>query len=96
MHIPPMHIPMRTCVGCRATKEKSELIRLVAVEGRAVIDEESSMKGRGAYICRRTECIETVAQNRGCLSRAFKKETEAPDADLFRKRLGLFKSSKQS
>ncbi|MBE9529291.1 MAG: YlxR family protein [Proteobacteria bacterium] len=91
-----MPTSIRTCVACRATREKSELVRMVAVEGHAVIDEQSSMKGRGAYICRRAECVEVVAQNKGRLSRAFRKETEAPDADLFRKRLGLFKSSKQS
>ncbi len=89
-------IPMRTCVGCRARREKSELVRLVSVEGRPVIDIEGSKEGRGAYICRTVECIEAVAQNRSRLSRAFKKETEAPDAEQFRKRLGLLKSSKQS
>ncbi len=82
-------MPVRTCVGCNKKKEKSELVRLVCAGGSPVIDDSGCLSGRGAYICRSVECIMSVAAKKGRLSRAFKKETEAPDPDLFRKRLGL-------
>ncbi len=68
------------------------MVRIVSVEGSPVIDEKGNMSGRGAYVCRSESCLETVMTDRGRLSRAFKEETEAPDSDQFRNRLGLFKT----
>ena len=54
----PKKIPMRMCVGCREMKEKRELIRIVRTpEGNAEIDPTGKKSGRGAYICRQTECL---------------------------------------
>ncbi|MFC7732758.1 YlxR family protein [Actinomadura keratinilytica] len=39
--------PLRTCVGCRVRTAKSELLRLVAVEGVIVPDPRGRMPGRG-------------------------------------------------
>ena len=51
------HIPQRTCVACRQTKDKKELIRLVRVAGRGVeVDAGGKKAGRGAYLCRAQDC----------------------------------------
>ena len=54
----PKKIPMRMCVGCREMKEKRELIRIVRTpEGAVVPDSTGKKSGRGAYVCRRSECL---------------------------------------
>ena len=54
----PKKIPMRMCVGCREMKEKREMIRIVKTpEGNAEVDPTGKKSGRGAYICRQTECL---------------------------------------
>ena len=51
-------IPMRMCVGCREMKEKRELIRVVrSPEGEISLDPTGKKSGRGAYVCRREECL---------------------------------------
>ena len=54
----PRKIPMRMCVGCREMKEKRELIRIVRTpEGETMIDPTGKKSGRGAYVCRSSECL---------------------------------------
>ena len=54
----PKKIPMRMCVGCREMKEKRELIRIVRTpEGDVAPDPTGKRSGRGAYVCRNTECL---------------------------------------
>lgn len=56
----PKHIPQRTCIGCRDTKPKRELIRIVRSESGAVaIDSTGKRSGRGAYLCKVKRCWET-------------------------------------
>lgn len=51
-------VPMRKCTGCSETKPKSELIRIVRnSEGEVSLDPGGKKPGRGAYICRRPECL---------------------------------------
>ena len=51
-------IPMRMCVGCREMFPKKELMRVVkSPEGAIAFDRVGKAPGRGAYICRRTECL---------------------------------------
>ncbi|MGB4505150.1 MAG: YlxR family protein [Syntrophaceticus sp.] len=51
-------IPQRVCVGCGQTKMKKELIRIVRTPDYQIkIDTTGKMSGRGAYICRRMECL---------------------------------------
>lgn len=53
------HVPQRTCVGCRTTKAKRELIRLVHTgNGSVEVDAEGKKAGRGAYLCHRQSCWE--------------------------------------
>ena len=54
----PKKIPMRMCVGCREMKEKRTLIRIVRTpEGNVELDPTGKKSGRGAYVCRRAECL---------------------------------------
>ncbi|HLK60369.1 MAG TPA: YlxR family protein [Chthonomonadaceae bacterium] len=56
--IKPKHIPIRTCVACRETDEKRDLLRVVRQpDGSVCYDPKGKMSGRGAYVCARSECI---------------------------------------
>ena len=47
------------CLGCKEMKPKKELIRVVRNnEGEINIDLVGKKPGRGAYICRNTDCLE--------------------------------------
>jgi predicted RNA-binding protein YlxR (DUF448 family) len=51
------HLPQRTCVACRVTKDKRELVRMVRVsDGVVEVDESGKKVGRGAYLCRGQDC----------------------------------------
>ena len=74
----PKKIPMRMCVGCREMHEKRELIRIVkSAEGMVSIDMRGKAPGRGAYICRKSDCLERAMKSRA-LERALEHRIE-PD-----------------
>jgi predicted RNA-binding protein YlxR (DUF448 family) len=53
------HKPQRTCIACRQTKDKRDLIRVVRTpEGKVVIDPTGKANGRGAYLCQQANCWE--------------------------------------
>ncbi len=55
----PRHVPLRTCVACRQSRPKRELIRVVRTpEGSVVLDPTGKKSGRGAYLCARRSCWE--------------------------------------
>lgn len=59
-------VPMRTCVGCRESKEKKELIRIVRTpEGNVELDLTGRANGRGAYLCPKSECLAKARKSRG-------------------------------
>ena len=61
----PKKIPMRMCLGCNEMKPKMELIRVVkSPEGEISLDFKGKAAGRGAYICRSTECLEKARKAR--------------------------------
>ena len=61
----PRKIPMRMCVGCREMKEKRELIRIVRTpEGETLIDPTGKKSGRGAYVCRSSECLKRAIKQK--------------------------------
>jgi len=64
------HIPQRTCVACRTSRPKRELVRVVRTpEGSIVIDPTGKRNGRGAYLCAQRSCFE-LALARKHLERA--------------------------
>lgn len=72
----PKKIPMRQCLGCREMKPKRELLRVVrSPEGTVSLDLHGKASGRGAYVCRDTECLKKAIRSKA-ISRAF--DTEIP------------------
>ena len=66
------HVPLRTCVACRRTLAKRDLIRIVRTpEGAIEIDLKGKRAGRGAYVCHQQDCWD-VALKQGVLGRALK------------------------
>lgn len=61
--------PQRMCVGCGEMKAKQELLRIVrTTDGNAVLDMTGKTPGRGAYLCKSSECF-MKARKSGRLSR---------------------------
>lgn len=53
----PKHVPLRTCISCRETRPKRELLRVVRTpDGHVLIDATGKKSGRGAYLCARLSC----------------------------------------
>ena len=64
--------PQRTCIACRQMQDKANLIRIVKnSEGMVYVDSTGKANGRGAYICKNSECFAKLKKQKG-LSRAFK------------------------
>ncbi len=69
--------PQRTCLGCRETKNKELLIRVVRTpEGTVELDPTGRKNGRGAYLCRNAACLKKALKSKA-LGRALK--TEIPE-----------------
>jgi predicted RNA-binding protein YlxR (DUF448 family) len=61
----PKHVPLRTCVSCRETKSKRELLRVVRTpDGHVVIDATGKKSGRGAYLCAKLSCWENAMKKK--------------------------------
>ncbi len=64
--------PERQCIGCRESKEKKQLIRIVKTpEGEIQLDRTGRQNGRGAYLCDNPECLKK-ARKSNSLNRSFK------------------------
>lgn len=64
--------PMRMCVGCHEMREKREMIRVLKMQDNTFcIDAAGRKNGRGAYLCKKMECLNQAVQNHG-LERSFK------------------------
>lgn len=65
-------IPQRQCVGCGENKNKKDMIRVIKTnEGQIFLDETGKKNGRGAYICKTTECLSKAIKTKG-LERSLK------------------------
>ncbi len=61
----PKHQPLRSCVACRETKPKRELLRIVRTPDNHVsIDATGKKSGRGAYLCARLSCWERALKGK--------------------------------
>ena len=66
--------PERMCIGCRGMFPKKELIRVVRLtDGTFTLDFTGKKNGRGAYLCRKKECLDKCLKAKQ-LNRAFKCE----------------------
>ena len=58
-------IPMRQCLGCGEMKDKRTLMRVLKTpEDEIVLDLTGKKNGRGAYICKSTECFDKARKAR--------------------------------
>ncbi len=59
------NLPQRSCVICRAQKNKNELLRIVKNKDNIVkVDERGKVSGRGAYICYNLDCLEKAKKSK--------------------------------
>jgi len=70
------NVPQRTCMVCRNSYNKKDLLRIVRTSVGFQIDETGKLDGRGAYICKSKQCIEKCIKTKA-MNRAFK--TNIPD-----------------
>ncbi len=73
-------MPQRTCLGCKCVREKSSLLRFVSEGGVLKLDSRGVLKGRGAYLCLRKECLKE-AYRKGLFSRTLKSKVILPDIE---------------
>jgi predicted RNA-binding protein YlxR (DUF448 family) len=76
-------VPMRKCIGCGEMKPKRELVRVVKApdtknengeiteRGELSLDLIGKKPGRGAYVCKNSECFEKAVKAKR-FERAFK------------------------
>lgn len=75
----PKHIPQRTCVACRDTSAKRQLVRVVRQpDGSVKVDATGKANGRGAYLCARPACWDKALKH-ALLERALKTSLSAED-----------------
>lgn len=65
-------IPLRQCVGCGKMCVKKEMMRVLkTVEGPIVLDTTGKKNGRGAYLCKESQCLTHARKTKG-LERSLK------------------------
>ena len=75
--------PLRSCIACRKTIAKAQLLRYVlSPAGEVVLDYNAKLPGRGCYVCADNQCINKVLSENG-FNRAFKKNTISPPSEEF-------------
>jgi predicted RNA-binding protein YlxR (DUF448 family) len=58
-------IPVRKCSGCGEHFPKNDLIRVLRTPDEEIIlDTTGKKSGRGAYICKRAECLKKAIRSR--------------------------------
>lgn len=68
-------------MGCRERAAKSDLLRIVAVEGACVPDPRGTLPGRGAYLHPASVCLD-LAVRRRAFPRAFKAQGPLDTAEI--------------
>ncbi len=83
-------IPLRKCIGCQEMKNKNEMIRILRTpEGEIVLDATGKKNGRGAYLCRDSECFQKAVKNRG-IERSLKLPVSEETYESLKKEIELF------
>lgn len=68
-----VRVSLRTCAGCRRVRPKADLVRIARLsDGAAAVDLAGRLPGRGAYVCRTTECVASAEKR---LARALRGAT---------------------
>ena len=65
-------MPQRKCIACQERDSKKGLIRIVKnKDGEIFLDPTGKANGRGAYICKSSECLKKAIKTKA-LNKAFK------------------------
>ena len=84
-----MHIKKeRRCVSCRESKQQTEMLRIAKVNNDFIIDHNHKLGGRGAYVCKCSECINLAIKKRA-FNRAFKMNVD----EKFYQQLGEYEQN---
>ena len=84
-------IPLRTCICCKAQKDKRELVRIVKSGDTISLDWTGKANGRGAYLCNSEECFSKLKKQK-LLSRAFSMQV---NDEIYDKILEEFRAGKK-
>jgi len=58
-------VPLRKCIGCRESKPKKEMLRIVKnKENEIFVDPTGKLNGRGTYICYNIECLNNAIKKK--------------------------------
>lgn len=61
----PKAVPLRMCCACRQSRPKNELFRVVRTpSGEFLADSTGKCAGRGAYVCRSSDCLKRARKSR--------------------------------
>jgi len=81
---PPRKLPQRTCVACRTTRAKRDLVRVVRSPlGELSVDLRGKAPGRGAYLDPDPACLERGLAG-GILAKALETSIDDLTADRLR------------
>ena len=85
-------IPQRSCVVCRAQKNKNELLRIVKNKQNEIkIDIIGKEPGRGAYICYSEQCLEKAKKSKKlekALETKIEEETYNEIGEIIKNKIG--------
>lgn len=56
------HIPIRTCVSCRAKRAQKELFSFILLPSGIVYDLAGKLSARKYYVCPQAECVESLVK----------------------------------
>ncbi len=83
----PRHVPLRTCIGCRSTLSKRELIRVVrSSDGVVQFDPTGKQAGRGAYLHTDPDCFKE-SMRKGRLAHALRATVSSTDQTALEEQL---------
>lgn len=87
-------IPLRMCLGCNENKPKNELIRVVrSPEGDISVDLGGKKPGRGAYVCKNPDCLNSALKNKR-LERTFSQRIDQDIIDRLINEMGEGENNK--
>ena len=65
MQSKPRKTPVRSCIVCRKTGDKTQLVRFVRdAQGQVSLDPSGKAPGRGAYVCPDGDCFKDACRKR--------------------------------
>ena len=72
-----MHNKMeRRCIACHSNFQQDVMLRIAKINGEYVLDINQKLGGRGAYVCKNSNCI-NITLKKKLLNRSFKCNVDA-------------------